>query len=86
MISSKSICAEFLLYDASFSDQTVTSLLKERYVDPSEVANAHIHEILALPTNTGVSKHKINNFYNTILGHVRALKIIGNSRDVAGNV
>ena len=36
-------------------------MLKERYGDTSEVVNAHIHEIISLPTINGASKQKIHN-------------------------
>ena len=61
-------------------------MLEQRYGDPSEVVNAHIQEIISSPTSTGVSKQKIHNFYDTLLGHVQALRAFGKLGDVAGNV
>ncbi|XP_028405809.1 uncharacterized protein LOC114528390 [Dendronephthya gigantea] len=61
-------------------------MLEQRYGDASEVVNAHIQEILSLPTITGVSKQKIHNFYDSLLGHVQALEAFGKLGDVAGNV
>ena len=52
----------------------------------SEVVNAHIQEIISLPTITGVSKQKIHSFYDTLLGHVQAVEAFGKLGDVAGNV
>ncbi|XP_028404087.1 uncharacterized protein LOC114526759 [Dendronephthya gigantea] len=64
----------------------VKRMLEQRYGDASEVVNAHIQEILSLPTITGVSKQKIHNFYDSLLGHVQALEAFGKLGDVAGNV
>ena len=52
-------------------------MLEQRYGDPSEVVNAHIQEIISSPTRNGVSKQKIHNFYDTLLGHVQALEAFG---------
>ncbi len=60
--------------------------LEQRYGGPSEVVNAHVQEILSLPTITGISRPNIPNFYDTRLGHVQALEILGKLEQVAGNV
>ena len=57
--------------------QKVSEMLKQRYGDTSEVVNAHIQEILFLPTISGVSKQKIHNFYDSLVGHVQALETFG---------
>jgi hypothetical protein len=60
--------------------------LEQRYGDPSEVVNAHIQEIMSLPIITGISRPKIHNFYDNLLGHVQALETLGKLEQVAGNV
>ena len=50
------------------------------------MVNAHIQEILSLPTISGVSKQKMHNFYDSLVGHVQALETFGKLGDVAGNV
>ena len=61
-------------------------MLKDRYGDTREVVNAHIQEIISLPTISGASKQKIHNFYDSLVGHVQALETFGKLGDVNGNV
>ena len=61
-------------------------MLEQKYGDPSEVDNAHIQEIISLPTITGASKQKIHSFYDTLLRLAKALEEFGKLGDVAGNV
>ncbi|XP_028394878.1 uncharacterized protein LOC114519022 [Dendronephthya gigantea] len=60
--------------------------LEQRYGDPSEVVNSHIQEILSLPVIHGISRPKIHNFYDELLGHVQALETLGKLEEVVGNV
>ena len=60
--------------------------LEQRYGDSGEVVNAHIQEIMSLAVITGVSRPKIHNFYNNLLGHVQALETLGKLEQVACNV
>ena len=48
--------------------------------------NAHVQELLSLPTITGISRPNIHNFYDNLLGHVEALETLGKLEQVAGNV
>ena len=48
--------------------------------------NAHIQEIISLPSISGSSKQKIHHFYDSLVGHVQALETFGKLGDVNGNV
>ena len=61
-------------------------MLKERYGDTSEVVNAHIQQIMALPVIHGPSRPKIHDFYDQLLGHVQALDTLSRLHEVTGNV
>ena len=60
--------------------------LEQRYGNSGEVVNAHIQEIMSLPVITGISRPKIHNFYDNLLGHVQALETLGKLEQIAGNV
>ena len=49
------------------------------------MVNAHIQE-MSLPVITGISRPKIHNFYDNLLGHVQALETLEKLEQVAGNV
>ena len=61
-------------------------MLKKRYGDTSEVVNSHIQQIKALPVIHGISRPKIHDFYDQLLGHVQALDTLGRLKEVTGNV
>ena len=61
-------------------------MLKERCGDTSEVVNALIQQIMALPVIYGISRQKIHDFYDQLLGHVPALDTLGRLKKGTGNV
>ena len=62
------------------------NILKSKYGKDSEVANAHIQSIISLPTITGSSPYKINEFYEKLVTHVQALDTMGKLREIKGYV
>ena len=68
------------------------SILSSKYGRSSEVANAHIQEILALPTvylHRNISSQDvktIHDFYEKLLTHVQALDTMGKLNEIKGYV
>ena len=62
------------------------NMLLQRYGDTLEVVNAHVQQIMALPTIHSTSRVKIHEFYDNLLVHVEALDTLGKLEQVRGNV
>ncbi len=61
-------------------------ILKTRYGKPSEVANAHIQNLLNLPSIHGTSPAKVHEFYEKLVTNVQVLETMGKLREVTGYV
>ncbi len=61
-------------------------ILKTKYGKPSEVANAHIQGLMALPTIHGTQPWKIHEFYDKLVMNVQALETMGKLIEVNGYV
>ena len=61
-------------------------ILKTKYGKPSEVANAHIQNLLNLPSIYGTSPVKIHDFYEKLVTNVQVLETMGKLREVTGYV
>ena len=59
-------------------------ILKSKYGKPSEVINAHVQSIMALPHIRGASPSKIHEFYMKLLPSVQALESMGKLREISG--
>ena len=62
------------------------SILKTKYGKPSEVSNAHMQGIIALPTIQGSQPVKIHEFYGRLVTNVQALETMGKIKDINGYV
>ena len=62
------------------------SILKTKYGKPSEVSNAHMQGIIALPTIQGSQPVKIHEFYGRLVTNVQALEMMGKIKDINGYV
>ena len=60
------------------------NILKEEYGKISEIINAHVNNILELPTVTNADPKKVNNFYKTLLFNVHSLETLGKIERVNG--
>ena len=60
------------------------SILKSKYGKQSEVINAHVQSIIALPVIKGTNPHKIHDFYNKLLPSVQALESLGKLKEISG--
>ena len=61
-------------------------VLITRYGKPSEVTNAHIQNLLNLPSIHGTSPVKIHDFYEKLVTNVQVLETMGKLREVTGYV
>ena len=59
-------------------------ILKSKYGKPSEVINAHVQSIMALPHIRGSNPSKIHDFFNKLLPSVQALESMGKLREISG--
>ena len=57
-----------------------------KYRKPSEVANAHIQCIMALPIITGTNPTRINEFYEKLVTNIQTLESMGKEKDIRGYV
>ena len=60
------------------------SIIKEEYGKISEIINAHVNNILELPTVTNADPKKVNDFYKTLLFNVQSLETLGKIERVNG--
>ena len=59
-------------------------ILKSKYGKPSEVINAHVQSIMALPHIRGSNPSKIHDFFNKLLPSAQALESMGKLREISG--
>ena len=57
-----------------------------KYGKPSEVVNAHIQSIVALPVITGTNPTRINEFYEKLVTNIQTLESMGKEKDIRGYV
>ena len=62
------------------------SILKNKYGRTSEIVNAYVQNIMALPSVSGSNPVKIHQFYEKLLFNVQALETLGRLQDVNGYV
>ena len=62
------------------------SILKNKYGRTSEIVNAYVQNIMALPSVSGSNPVKIHQFYDKLLFNVQALETLGRLQDVNGYV
>lgn len=79
------ICVDGLPF-TSEGYERAKNILKTRYGKPSEVSNAHMHQIISLPTVRGSQPSKIHEFYDTLVTNVHALETLGKIKDINGYV
>ena len=66
--------------------QRAKNILESEYGKLSEIVHAYVNNIMGLPTVTGTSPKKIDEFYKTLQYNVQSLETLGKLKDVAGNV
>ena len=79
------MCIEGLPF-TSEGYERAKAILKSKYGKPSEVANAHMQAIIALPPITHVNVKKIHDFYEVLTINVQSLETMGKSREIHGYV
>ena len=57
------------------------NILKANYGKTSEIINAYVENILALPTISGTNAAKIHDFYEKLLYNVQSLETLGKTSD-----
>ena len=62
------------------------NILKHKYGKDSEIINAHIQEVMKLPTIYGSAALKIKDFYEVLLTNVQALQTMGKLGEINGYV
>ena len=62
------------------------NILETKYGKNSEVINAHVQNIINLPTVQGTKPAKIHAFYETLLTSVQSLETLGKLKEVSGYV
>ena len=62
------------------------NLLKSKYGKTSEIVNAYVQNIMALPIISGTNPVKIHQFYEKLLFNVQALETLGKLKEVNGYV
>ena len=60
--------------------------MSSRFGKPSELANAHIQNILSLPVIAGKNPVRINEFYEKLMTSVQSLDTIGKLKEINGYV
>ena len=58
------------------------AILEAKYGRPSEVANAHMQCIIALPTIQGSQPARIHEFYEKLSSNIQALDTMGKLREI----
>ena len=74
-----------LSYNSEGYDRAKT-MLKSTYGKPSELANAHIQNILNLPVVSGSNPVKIHDFYEKLITSVQSLDTMGKLKEINGYV
>ena len=62
------------------------AILRSKYGEESEVVNAHVQNIMMLPTITNTSSSKIKGFFEKLITSVQALETMGKLQDIKGYV
>ena len=73
-------------YDDEEGYERAKNVIISKYGKISEVVNAYVQNIMALPITSGTNPGKIHQFYEKLLFSVRALKTLGKLKDVNGYV
>ena len=66
--------------------ESVKEVLKKRYSQECELVNAHIQEIMNLPSITGANPVQVHAFYQKLVTHVQALTTLGRLEGINGYV
>ena len=61
-------------------------ILSSKFGKPSELANAHIQNILSLPVIAGTNPVRINEFYEKLMTSVQSLDTMGKLKEINGHV
>ena len=62
------------------------NILKSEYGKTLEIINAHVTNIMGLPTILGGNPQEVVMFYKKLLYNVQSLETLGKLREVSGNV
>ena len=62
------------------------NILKTKYGKESEIVNAYVNNIMALPATHGANPNKISEFYEKLSSNVQALESMGKLQQVGGYV
>lgn len=60
--------------------------MKTKYGKTSEIINAYVQAILAIPHIPGSQPAKIHDFYEKLLSNLQALETLGKLREISGYV
>ena len=66
--------------------QRAKDILKSKYGQMSEILNAYVQNIMALPMITGSHSRKIHEFYEKLLFNVQSLETLGKLTEINGYV
>ena len=66
--------------------QRAKNILKSKYGQMSEIVNAYVQNIMALPVITGSHLRKIHEFYEKLLFNVQSLETLGKLTEINGYV
>ena len=66
--------------------QRAKNILKSKYGQMSEIVNAYVQNIMALPMITGSHPRKIHEFYEKLLFNVQSLETLGKLTEISGYV
>ena len=66
--------------------QRAKNILKSKYGQMSEIVNAYVQNIMALPVITGSHPRKIHEFYEKVLFNVQSLETLGKLTEINGYV
>ena len=64
--------------------QRAKNILKSKYGQTSEIVNAYVQNIMALPVITGSHPKKIHEFYEKLLFNVQSLETLGKLKEISG--
>ena len=62
------------------------NILKTKYGRPSEVANAHMQNIMGLPVIPGTNPARISEFYEKLVTNIQTLESMGKEKEIRGYV
>ena len=60
--------------------------MKNKYGNTTEIVNAYVQNIMALPVINGTQPWKIHDFYEKLLFNVQALETLGKLTEINGYV